>query len=70
MSSIPSLSPFPVAATPDAGPVIALDPEFEARWAKWVKRGHTHEGVVRRKLIMLGGVLLAVVGAVAYTLTR
>ena len=69
MSSIPSLAPLPVAAIPDAAPVIALDPEFEARWSKWVKGGHTHEGAVRRKLIMLGGVL-AVIAAVAYTLTR
>jgi hypothetical protein len=69
MSSIPSLVPLPVAATVDATPVIALDPEFEARWAKWVKGGHRHEGAVRRKLVMLGGGL-AVVAAVAYTLTR
>ena len=69
MSNIPSLVPLPVAATPDAGSVIALGPEFEVRWAKWVKGGHTHEGVVRRKLVMLGGVL-AVAAAVTYGLTR
>jgi hypothetical protein len=69
MSSIPTLAPLPVAATSDGGFAVALDPEFEARWAKWVKGGHTHEGVVRRKLIVLGGVL-AVVTAIAYTLTR
>jgi hypothetical protein len=69
MSSIPTLAPLPLAATPDGGPAILLDPEFEARWTKWVARGHTHEGVVRRKAVMLGGVL-AVVAAVAYVLTR
>ncbi len=69
MSSIPSLSPLPVAVTSDAGPVPALDPEFEIRWARWVKRGHTHEGVVRRKAIVLGGVL-AVVAAAALALMR
>ena len=69
MSSIPSLAPLPVAALSNAAPVIALDPEFEARWAKWVKSGQTHEGVFQRKLVMLGGVL-AVVAAVAYALTR
>jgi hypothetical protein len=69
MSSIPLVAPLPVAALPDALPAIVLDPAFEARWAKWVKGGHAHEGAVRRKLVMLGGVL-AVVAAVAYTLTR
>jgi hypothetical protein len=66
---IPTLVPLPVAATPDAGPAIVLDPEFEARWTKWVKGGQTHEGAVRSKLIMLGAVV-GVAAGVAYALTR
>jgi hypothetical protein len=68
MSSIPSLAPLPVTAIPDAPPFVALDPEFEARWAKWVKAGQT-QGLGQRLLFMLGGVL-AVVAVVAYTLAR
>jgi hypothetical protein len=69
MSSIPSLAPLPVAATPDGLNVVVPDPEFDARWAKWVARGHTHEAEARRKGIMLGGIV-AVLAAVAYALTR
>jgi hypothetical protein len=71
MSSIPTLAPLPVAAVaaPDGFNTPVLDPEFEARWTKWVTRGRTHEGVARRKGVMLGGIV-AVLAAVAYALTR
>ncbi len=56
MSSIQSLSPLPVADTYHAA-AVPLDADFDARWAAWVTRGRAHERLVRRKLVVLAGVL-------------
>ena len=57
MSSIHSLSPLPVADAYRVAPAVALDADFNARWAAWVVRGQAHEEIVRRKLVVLAGVL-------------
>ena len=57
MSGTPLLSPLPVADTGHAETAVPLDADFDARWAAWAKRGHAHEQLVRRKLIVLAGVL-------------
>jgi hypothetical protein len=49
-----------------AGP-IALDGDFEARWAAWQPRGVAHERAVRRKLVRLT-TALAIAAAIVYGL--
>jgi hypothetical protein len=44
---------------------LALDADFDARWAAWVARGRAHEQLVRNKLVVLAGVL-AMAAAIAY----
>lgn len=46
-----------------------LDPDFERRWAAWVRRGTAHERAVRRKALILLPVFAAIV-ATAYLLWR
>jgi hypothetical protein len=48
---LPVAGAYPVAAT------VALDADFDARWAAWVARGRAHEDIVRRKLGTVAGVL-------------
>jgi hypothetical protein len=52
-----SLSQLPVDNTSALALAVALDPDFEARWAAWVARGELHERLVRRKLALLGAAL-------------
>lgn len=56
----------PVSAADSATPVVALDADFDARWAAWVERGRAHELRVRRRFVVWAGVLTiaaAIVGA-------
>jgi hypothetical protein len=69
---VPSNEPFarrPVADTYQIAPAIALDADFDARWAAWVARGHAHEEIVRRKIGMFAGVL-GVAAALLYAFLR
>ena len=59
----------PVSGGYQAASAVALDPDFDLRWAAWVARGQVHEQLVRRKLLMLGGVL-AIAGGIVYTFIR
>ena len=65
MSSNDPLSRLPVADTYHVAPAVALEANFDARWAAWVARGHAHERLVQRKLGMLAGVL-AIAAAILY----
>ncbi len=67
MSSIPALAPLPVANT--SAPLVPLDADFDARWDAWVMRGHAHERLVRRRLVVLAGVL-AMAMALVYAYMR
>ena len=55
MPSIRSLSALSVADTDHAAGTVPLDADFDARWAAWVMRGHAHEQLVQRKLLVLAG---------------
>ena len=56
------LAPLPAGAAYDAGALVALDADFNLRWDAWLARGRVHEQMVRRRLMVAGGVL---VGAAA-----
>jgi hypothetical protein len=59
----------PASAADHAGPSVALEADFDTRWAAWVTRGRIHEQRVRRRSAMWAGVL-AVGGAIVYAFLR
>jgi hypothetical protein len=63
------LTPLPVAAGFQAAPLVVVDGGFDARWNAWVARGRVHEQRVRRKLVVLAGVL-AMGAGILYALLR
>ena len=69
MSSNEPLARFPVAEadTYQVAPAVALEADFDFRWAAWVARGHAHQEVVRRKLGIFAGVLV-IAAAILYGL--
>jgi hypothetical protein len=67
MSSNEPLARLPVDDTYHVAPAVALDADFEARWAAWVARGHAHEEIVRRKLGIFAAVLV-IAAAILYGL--
>lgn len=69
MSSREPLPRGPAAQTYHFAPAVALDADFDTRWAAWVARGRAHERLVRRKLIMTAGVL-ASAAAIFYVLMQ
>lgn len=46
-------------------PHVAVDGDFEPRWAAWLARGHVHERRVRRRFVVSAGVI-AIGAAVAF----
>ena len=48
-----------------SGPLVAVDADFETRWAAWVARGHVHERRVRRRFVISAAVI-AIGGAIAF----
>ncbi len=68
MSSTELLRPS-LAATYLVAPAVALDVDFDARWAAWVARGHAHEEMVRRRFRTFAPVL-AVAAAILYAFLR
>jgi hypothetical protein len=52
-----------------AAAAVALDTDFDTRWAAWVTRGRIHEQRVRRRLVMWAGVI-AVGAAIVYAFVR
>jgi hypothetical protein len=69
MSSNEPLARLPVAGTYHVAPAVALDADFDARWAAWVARGQAHEEIVRRKLGIVAGAL-AIAAAILYAFLR
>jgi hypothetical protein len=67
VSSNEPLVPLPVGGTYQVAPAVALDADFDARWAAWVARGRAHEAIARRKFSILAGVL-AIAAAILYVL--
>jgi len=49
--------PFPIDGMCHASPVVAPDPDFDARWAAWVERGRAHEQHVRDWFVIWAGSL-------------
>jgi hypothetical protein len=67
VSNEPSQSP---ASAPDrVAAAVALDTDFDTRWAAWVIRGRIHEQRVRRTFVMWAGAI-AVGAAMVYAFLR
>jgi hypothetical protein len=47
-----------------AAPAIALDPDFDSRWAAWLARGRAHERRVKRRLLLWAALLAMAVAGV------
>ena len=67
-----STAAVPVRTGGHSAIAMALDADFEARWAAWRTRGLAHERAVRRTLTLVAGVagIVATAVAIAYTLLR
>jgi hypothetical protein len=68
VSNEPSVQ-FPVSVADRAAAAVALDTDFDTRWAAWVTRGRIHEQRVRRRLVMWASVI-AVGAAIVYAFVR
>jgi hypothetical protein len=55
------------AATFHGGTPVAVDADFETRWAAWVARGQVHERRVRRRFVVSAAVI-AIGGAIAFAI--
>jgi len=53
------------ASTSDGAPLVAVDADFETRWAAWVARGHVHDRRVRRRFVV-SAAIVAIGGAIAF----
>jgi hypothetical protein len=60
---------FPASAPGGAAAAVALDTDFDTRWAAWVERGRIHDQRVRRRVIRWAG-LLAVGAAIVSAFVR
>jgi hypothetical protein len=60
---------LPVRSAYHAAPVLALDADFDTRWAAWLERGRVHEQRVRRKFVVWAGVL-TLAAAMIYAFLR
>jgi hypothetical protein len=68
VSNEPSVQ-FPLSAADRAAAGVALDADFDTRWAAWVTRGRVHEQRMRRTFVMWAG-MLTVGAAVVYAVLR
>ena len=61
-----------ISASGHSAVAVALDPDFEARWAAWRRRGVAHDRAVRRRVVLVAGVvgIVATAVAIAYMLLR
>ena len=50
-----------------SAPLVAVDGDFETRWAAWMARGLVHERRVRRRFVVSVAVI-AIGGAIAFAL--
>ncbi len=55
----------PGGATSGGAPLVAVDQNFETRWAAWVARGQVHDRRVRRRFLV-SAVVIAIAGAIAF----
>ena len=69
MISNEPLAQPPVSAAYHATPAVALDADFDARWAAWVARGLVHERLVRHKVVVWAGAF-AMGAAIVYAFMR
>lgn len=46
-------------------PLVAVDGDFDTRWAAWVARGRVHDRRVRRRFVVAAAVI-AIGGAIAF----
>jgi hypothetical protein len=46
-------------------PLVAVDGDFDTRWAAWVARGRVHDRRVRRRFVVSAAVI-AIGGAIAF----
>jgi hypothetical protein len=59
VAEVPSTSAF------DGTPFVAVDADFETRWAAWVARGQVHDRRVRRRFVASAAVI-AIGAAIAW----
>lgn len=69
MVSNEPLARLPVSAASHGAPAVALDADFENRWAAWVERGRIHEQRARHKF-MVSAAVLALGAAIVYAFLR
>jgi hypothetical protein len=69
MASREPLIQLPVSVVNHVVSAVALDADFDTRWAAWVERGRVHEQRVRRTLVTWVSVL-AVGSAIIYAFFR
>ena len=60
---------LPIGATLHAALPVAVDEDFETRWAAWVARGRVHEQRARRR-VAISATVLAAGAALLYTFLR
>jgi hypothetical protein len=60
---------FPASAPDAAAAAVALDTDFDTRWAAWLERGRIHDQRVRRRVIRWAW-LLAVGAAIVSAFVR
>jgi hypothetical protein len=69
MVSHESLTQLPVSAASHTTPAVAVDANFDIRWAGWIARGRAHERQLRRRLVVWTAVL-AMGAAIVYAFLR
>jgi hypothetical protein len=69
MVSSEPLTELPGSAPYHVVPAVALDADFDTRWAAWVARGRVHEQLVRRRFATWVSVL-AIGAAIGYAFLR
>lgn len=67
MVIIEPVTEFRGNATVHGAPFVAVDGDFETRWATWIARGHVHDRRVRRRFVVTAAVI-AIGGAIAFAL--
>jgi hypothetical protein len=64
-----AISQLPISSAGNTTTAVAVDPDFDVRWAAWIARGRVRERQTRRKLIVWAAVL-AMAAAIVYLFLR
>jgi hypothetical protein len=64
-----AISQLPVSGASHTTTAVAVEPDFDVRWAAWIARGRVRERQTRRKLIVWAAVL-AMAAAIVYVFLR